>query len=258
MNPIIKAINPLTPVLQITDGYFELKYEAGIDSARLVNSNVWKVDLSKIVNLKTIPGLRVNGRRAIRAKYPNGDPEESGTWLQGESASMGGGEYIKGWITWPTRWIPSDLPNPIDEIIINNTHWPGVEWPMNETGGDTWTGEGDWGQFHMGMNGYCSNGVYPPIGYWCAANPPRHIETHQSPDGVVFDRAARYSEPSTGVINAWRGGGRWYTWQWQVTGFNSSTSTLSFDKTTGRNKFDVFDYVCVFDVFDYVRVFDIF
>ena len=31
-------------------------------------------------------------------RYPNGDPEQSGEFLRGESADMGGGDYIKGWV----------------------------------------------------------------------------------------------------------------------------------------------------------------
>lgn len=41
----------------------------------------------------------------IRAKYPNGNMEESGNWLQGAGASMGGGEYVKGWVTDKTDWV---------------------------------------------------------------------------------------------------------------------------------------------------------
>ena len=43
-----------------------------------------------------MPGLRVDGERAIRAKYPDGDPERSGEWLAGASANMGGGDYLYG------------------------------------------------------------------------------------------------------------------------------------------------------------------
>jgi hypothetical protein len=36
-------------------------------------------------------------------RYPNGDPEQSGEFLRGESADMGGGDYIKGWVRHPER-----------------------------------------------------------------------------------------------------------------------------------------------------------
>ena len=43
---------------------------------------------------------------------------------------------------------------------------------MSEAGGSSWTGEGDWGEFHAGWGGYCDD-LSPPFGYWCAMRPPR-------------------------------------------------------------------------------------
>lgn len=36
------------------------------------------------------------------------------------------------------------------------------------------------------------------------------------------------------MINAWRGGGRWYTFTWNVTGFNAENNSLAFDPSTGN------------------------
>ena len=33
-------------------------------------------------------------------------------------------------------------------------------------------GQGNWGEFHLGLGGYCDD-VEPPVGYWCASHPPR-------------------------------------------------------------------------------------
>ena len=43
---------------------------------------------------------------------------------------------------------------------------------MKEAGGSSWTGEGDWGEYHLGLGGYCDD-LDPPFGYWCAMAPPR-------------------------------------------------------------------------------------
>ena len=32
---------------------------------------------------------------------------------------------------------------------------------------DAWTGEGDWGQYWLGVGGPCADRS-PPAGYWCA------------------------------------------------------------------------------------------
>ena len=57
----------------------------------------WVVDL-KGSGITEITGMRIDGNRSIRAKYPNGNMELSGNWLAGAGASMGGGDYTKGWI----------------------------------------------------------------------------------------------------------------------------------------------------------------
>ena len=60
---------------------------------------MWVASLADVEGLDDgMPGLRVDGARAIRAKYPNGDPEASGGFLRGANQGMGGGDYVKGWI----------------------------------------------------------------------------------------------------------------------------------------------------------------
>ena len=54
-----------------------------------------------------------------------------------------------------------------------------------------------------------------------------------SPDGVVWKRAANYSDPTTGVVLSWRGGGRWFSQMWKVDHFVPENTTLIFDPTTG-------------------------
>jgi len=50
---------------------------------------------------------------------------------------------------------------------------------------------------------------------------------------VVLDRALNYSDPTTGVILSWRGGGRWFSQMWKVDHFVKENATLIFDPTTG-------------------------
>jgi len=61
--------------------------------------NTWVVDLSKadpvanaaLVGDSAFKGLRVGlgGKRGVRAKYPNGDPELSGQWFLSSDPGMG-------------------------------------------------------------------------------------------------------------------------------------------------------------------------
>jgi hypothetical protein len=111
---------------------------------------------------------------------------------------MGGGDYIKGWETGKTAWVPPFAHPDSDDVVVNETDWPDVEWPHYE---GSQTGEGDRGDFHIGIGGYCQDDLQDPMvgptGYWCAMNPPRGqcwdkktnkgrgcTQTHMSPDGM--------------------------------------------------------------------------
>lgn len=144
----------------------------------------------------------------------------------------------------PARVPPRRKPD-AEDVVVTADDWPSVDWPMKEDGGSTWTGEGDWGEYHVGVGGYCDD-LEPPTGYWCAMNPPRGqcwdkktntgtgcCQTHMSPDGMVIPRAANWSHPEDAVVQSWRGGGRWFTQQWQATGFVRANNTLTFDPRSG-------------------------
>ena len=166
--------------------------------------------------IKEITGLRLDGQRSIRAKYPNGNMELSGNWLSGSNAGMGGGDYFKGWVPLSnhTVWVPPFRHADAEDVIANDADWPSVDWP-HYVGSQS--GEGDKGDFHIGVGGYCEDDLQDPLtgptGYWCAMAPPRGqcwdkesnkgrgcTQTHMSPDGMVLDRAAHYKDPTTAVV----------------------------------------------------------
>ena len=160
-----------------TDGAWAPVPQQNVTSSHLVKQNVWVADLKKaqpevVERLAAasddgMPGLRLDGKRAIRAKYPNGDPERSGSYLRGYNAGMGGGDYVQGWLPLAagTQWVPPRRKPDSEELVFTGRDWPSIEWPMAEHGGSRWTGEGDWGQFHIGQGGYCDD-LTPPTGYW--------------------------------------------------------------------------------------------
>ena len=223
-------------------------------SAQFINTNVWVTDLkksaSKADNLlqgdSAFKGLRLDGKRSVRAKYPNGDPEISGQWFESDDPGMGHGEYVNGWVTSATKWIKPERKPDATELIANGNDWPSVFWPLTEEGGSSWTGEGDWGDFHIGMGGYCDD-IYPPTGYWCSMAPPRGqcfdnktmtstgcTQTHMAPSGFsyagVLDRAENYSNPKGAVVQVWRGGGRWFTNLCLVDSIDKDTKAIKFSK----------------------------
>jgi hypothetical protein len=196
----------------VTDSSWGPTAEAKVTSGKFDSQNTWVADIKGQVN--EITGLRINGQRAIRAKYPNGNMELSGNWLRGAGQGMGGGEYIKGWNTAKSEWVPPFKHQDSQDLVVNDADWPSVEWPHYE---GSQTGEGAQGDFHIGLGGYCESDLQDPLvgpsGYWCAMNPPRGqcwdpktnkgrgcTQTHMSPDGLVWARAANYSDPTTAVV----------------------------------------------------------
>eukprot|EP01084_Bolivina_argentea_P309825 535953_1 len=90
-------------------------------------------------------GLRVNGTRGIRARYPNANPEIDGF-----------GSTLRA-----SSWYPSKLPTKPDQTINPKTY------PIRN---DTSGGEGGdpyfW-YYNLGMGGPCKY-FDPPAGYWCS------------------------------------------------------------------------------------------
>ncbi|CAE7459201.1 hypothetical protein AK812_SmicGene39094 [Symbiodinium microadriaticum] len=198
----------------------------GTVTGRRMMTNLWRADLSALdldIGPEGFPGLRLNGERAIRAKYPDGAPEHTGQWLYGAGQSMGGGDYVNAFIRDGfTSWTPPRQRSLSRDMAVSSSDWPGVEWPMTSPDGSKiWTGEGDFGKFYIGVGGTCDD-VKPSAGYWCGAHPPRGSMTHNSPSGIdkaskVLPHFQNYTSLSTKpVINAWRGGGRWFSWQFLV------------------------------------------
>ena len=192
----------------------------------------FEMDLSK-QNIQQVHGLRRDGVREIRARYPNFDPELDST-IDGQrhfhSPRDGwiAGHYNKTqWIPLKTQWITSTSGTmngisgwpPTDvatTFVIRDSDWPGVEWPMNITTNstvdpDSWTGEGEWGEYWLGAGGTCVDRD-PPVGYWCAPAAPRHISTPNHASGVSTGASLPNAGPkgyknATGaVIHAWRPG----------------------------------------------------
>lgn len=88
--------------------------------------------------VRAIPGLRRDGVREIRARYPNFDPELDSILDDGSRHMHDGND---GWIRTRTQWVAEgqDMNNvpgpwppraPAATHVISAADWPGVEWPM--------------------------------------------------------------------------------------------------------------------------------
>ena len=188
-------------------------------------------------------GLRLDGRRAIRARYPNFD-EELDRVIDGKYLVHDG--HV-GWIGSPTDWVSSGDHGmngikgpwpPTEEAtthVIDSSDWPSVDWPMHiMTNGSidpsSWTGEGGWGQYWIGVGGTCIDRD-PQAGYWCAPGAPRRISTPNHPVGIRPTSAQLphlpYTNATGAVVHSWRPG-HWYTNMYLVG--ESDASQLNFSK----------------------------
>ena len=92
-------------------------------------------------------------------------------------------------------WPPAEAAT---TYVIDGADWPGVDWPSHIMSTnrsqpsapkipdrDTWTGEGGWGQYWIGVGGPCADRS-PPAGYWCAPRAPRRIGQPNHAAGVVL------------------------------------------------------------------------
>ena len=163
--------------------------------------------------IHTLYGLRRDGIREIRARFPNFDPEQDAT-INGTRHFHDGAD---GWIAQPTQWVAAGpgmngvAPWPpvgsnATTFVVRDVDWPGVEWPMHVTtngsvdpdgntpSGVNVTGAGERGEFWLGAGGTCADRA-PPVGYFCAPNNPRQISTPNHPSGVLIDKSLLPNSP---------------------------------------------------------------
>lgn len=165
-----------------------------------VPPNVYVADLSSM-GLSDVPGLRVNGRRAIRARYPNADPE------------LGFGSNLHA-----DSWLKPTLPTSPDREVNPDT-------PLR-------TSSNSFQKYQLGVGGPCKE-FDPPAGYWCGNKTSGGgAFTYRVPSGMVASKKTLPNSPyknATGaVLQTWRPA-HWASWMFEVSYLkNGMTNTISF------------------------------
>ena len=181
--------------------------------------NIFVADVPPSVD--DIPGLRVNGGRAIRARYPNSNPEEQQDTCDQGKTSKEGCPYIMAFQE-PQRWLP-----PKDQTYAPSR-------TVTITSPDRYDVAPEFGIYAIGTGGACS--VYsPPESYWCS----NHTSgggafTFRTPSGLqftegTFPNAAKWSDPvgDGAEINIWRPS-RWSNWGFKWESYDRDTRTITF------------------------------
>ena len=168
---------------------------------------------------------------------------------------------ISGWIPYSTKWEPpTKYPPPKDVIYTadNYKNDANVEWPMvipgyNNT--NSWTGMGDWGEYHIGVGGTCNQpGIEPNYGYFCSADSPRGSQNqHVSPSGIYLNEQqylpySPYKNVSGAVLQTWRPA-HWFTMMFEIDtddAYNRQTGT----KTVSTLLYPICLYIYVYTLCD--------
>eukprot|EP00039_Didymoeca_costata_P030353 m.29160 g.29160 ORF g.29160 m.29160 type:complete len:811 (+) comp8070_c0_seq1:36-2468(+) len=207
-----------------------------------VGKNVYVTDIDPSEAVNGITGLRLpDGQRAIRARYPNADPEVDGVDTN-----------PTGWIENQTTWMkPKSSPLPT-EILVNIS-----KWTRNDSTGNELSYQG-------GVGGSCAH-LDPPFGYWCSMHPARTPSgglTHRSPAGVTYKDGdllphAPYKNPEGAIVHSCRGGANcWFTWMWEVDADQDGSLTWTrggFQGAEGADSGGVWYVENVMEELDYPR-----
>ena len=172
------------------DGLCPYTKEPSCTSGKYVH--IVMTDLSS-QNPNTFTSLFINGRRAVRARYPDGNPE-----------TMGLHTVPTGYVPAAEHWLPPVPHAPAEEIHIsspqrNHTHFP---------------------EFQLGIGGPVS--VFdPPESYWGTKNPTGGGgRTYKIPSGLQYSKDEAFvnrtwKRPATGVVHAFHCD-HWGNWMFAV------------------------------------------
>ena len=150
--------------------------------------------------------LFADGRRCIRAKFPNGDPAIHGLWDK------------TGWTDRAKAWTPPRPSGKATEIHIASPARTGTHFA----------------EYQIGVGGPAS--VFnPPQSFWGTSGPPAG-DSYRVPSGLTLDdvtaeRAKHWSNPSTGTVFAFHSG-HWGSWAFDIESLtvNNSTGQLTFGR----------------------------
>ena len=182
-----------------TDGLWVPTNVTGAMSGRKLN--IFVADLSD-QNPTPFSTLFLNGRRAIRARYPDGNPE-----------TMGLHTTLSGYMNSAEKWLPAVSKQAAEEIHIESPQTPRSEYPS----------------FYTGIGGpvdvFC-----PPKSFWGVAH--RTGGTYQVPSGLVYSSYKEFASrswenPKTGVVHAFHGF-HWGNWQFKIDDRDEANNTITW------------------------------
>lgn len=165
---------------------------------------IMKSSVPSEVNLDEFNELYIDNRRAIIAKYPNGDPSTQGLYAK-----------QPGFAFDAELWWPSDF-NRSQEVHINEPYRNGTYFS----------------HYQIGLNGGAS--VFnPPVNFWSTEHPPAG-DNYKVPRGVTVKSSAlpnmrNWTKPTTGLVHAFHAG-YWGSWVFEIASTRPMERTILFGR----------------------------
>ena len=163
---------------------------------------IMKAQVPPFINLDLFNELYIDGKRAIVAKYPNGDPSIQGLYADNPGFS----NSAESWIS-PAHILSADIY--VDSPSRNNTVYS---------------------NYQIGVGGGAS--VFnPPSSYWSATR-PNGGGNYAVPRGLIVKKGAlphisNWSNPVTGFVHTFHGG-FWGGWIFEIESSSSKDNEIIF------------------------------
>jgi len=186
------------------------------------DSNIYVADLKQSVAGK-FEGLRVDRKRAVRARYPNGDPEF-------DIFPTGWASYTAG-TTYKKPLDPAESPS---NIVVDSPN------RADEAFCTAYSSDIGNCNYVTGLGGGCDRLQFdPPSGYWCNSECPRGREyvarvpsglTWSDEDSSVLNANGPFRSflpNQTAVVNAFREG-HWFSYVFLVDSISQDDRSMSW------------------------------
>jgi hypothetical protein len=188
----------------ILSGGTLLQLKWSVHAKTTAGGTIMKAQLPSSANLDQFNELYIDGRRAIIAKYPNGDPSTQGLYAKDPGFSFNA-----------HSWVPPNF-NPSIEIYVKEPYRNGTVFT----------------NFQLGLGGGAS--VFnPPTNFWSSDSPPAG-GNYVVPRGLIVNNGALphvsdWSKPTTGFVHAFHDG-YWGSWVFEIASIDSIQNTIMFGR----------------------------
>ncbi|CAF4968551.1 unnamed protein product [Rotaria sp. Silwood1] len=184
----------------VLSGGAHLQLQWSVHAKTATEGTIMKAQVPDYINLDQFNELYIDGKRAIVAKAPNGDPSTQGLYANNP-----------GFFNSAKSWA-SPVETPSMKIYVSEPSRNGTIFT----------------NYQDGIGGGAS--VFnPPRNYWSVTT-PRGVLNYVVPRGLTVENGqlphlSNWSKPSTGFVHTFHGG-YWGSWVFGIASSNSTENTI--------------------------------